>query len=98
MVRRGELFTGTGCWAKRAIVVRAPVDGAWLECPAVSVSSGGVGDSRPSDVRVSCRTSRRRRGRCDSVLVGLQQLPGPHYQRRCRQFQKVYWQGLRLGA
>ena len=44
--------------AKRAIVARAPVDGASLGCPAVSVSvsSGGVGGSRLSDVGVNCRT------------------------------------------
>ena len=64
----------------------------------VGVSSGGVGGSRLSDVGVSCRTSRRRRGRCDGALVGLQQLPGPQYQRRYRQFQKVYWRGLLLGC
>ena len=51
--------------------------------------SGGVGGSRLSDVRVSCRTSCRPRGRCDGALADLHQLPGPQYQRRCRQFQKV---------
>ena len=64
----------------------------------VGVSSGGVGGSRLSDVGVSCRTSRRRRGRFDGALVGLQQLPGLQYQRRCTQFQKVYWRELRLGC
>ena len=82
---------GHGALAKRAIVARAPVDGAWLEYPAVSVSSGGVGGSRLGDVEVSCRTSRRRQGRCDGALAGLKQLPWPQYQWRCRQFQKVYW-------
>ena len=53
---------GHGALAKRAIVARAPVDEAWLGCPAMSVSSGGVGCSRLSDVGVSCRTSRRCRG------------------------------------
>ena len=48
--------------AKRAIVARASVDEAWLGCSAISVSSGGVGGSRLSDVGVSCRTSPRRRG------------------------------------
>ena len=90
---------------KCKIVARASVDGAglgcdgaWLGCPAVSVSSGGVGGSRLSDVGVSCRTSRRRRGQCDGALASLQQLPGPQYQRRFRQFQKLYWRGLRLGC
>ena len=53
---------GHGVLAKRAIVARAPADEAWLGCPAMSVSSGGVGGSRLSNVGVSCRTSRRRRG------------------------------------
>ena len=53
---------GHGALAKRAIVARAPVDEAWLGCPAMSVSSGGLGGSRLSDVGVSCRASRRRRG------------------------------------
>ena len=75
-----------GALAKRAIVARASVDGAWLGCLTMSVSSGDVGGSRLSDVGVSCRTSRRRRGRCDGALAGLQQLPGPQYARRCRQF------------
>ena len=68
---------GYGALAKRAIVARAPVDGAWLGCPAVCMSSRGVGGSRLSDVGVSCRISRRGRGRCDGALAGLQQLPGP---------------------
>ena len=83
MVRRGGLSTGTRRWAKRATVVRSPVDGAWLGCPAVSVPSGGVGGSRLSDVGVSCKTSRRHRGSCDGALAGLQQLLGPQHQRRC---------------
>ena len=53
---------GHGALAKRAVDARGPVDEAWLGCPAMSVSSGGVGGSRLSDVGVSCRTSRRRRG------------------------------------
>ena len=48
--------------AKRVIVARAPLDEACLGCLVVFVSSGGVGGSRLSDVGVSCRTSRRRRG------------------------------------
>ena len=40
-----------GALEKRAAVARVPGDGAWLGCPAVS--SGGVGGSRLSDVRVS---------------------------------------------
>ena len=79
-----------GTLAKRAIVARAPVDEAWLGCPAVFVSSGGVGGSRLSDVEVKYKTSRRRRGWCDGALAGLHQLPGPQYQRGCRRFQKVY--------
>ena len=75
---------GHGALAKLATVAGAPVDGAWLGCPAVSVSIGGVGSSRLSDVRVSCRSSRRRRDRCDGALAGLQQLPGPQCLRRCR--------------
>ena len=67
-------------------------------CPAVSMSSGDVGGSRLSGVGVNRRTSRRRRGRCGGALAGLQQLPGPQYQRRRRQLQKVYWRGLRLGC
>ena len=67
---------------QRVMVARAPVDEAWLGCPAISVSSGGVGGSRLSDVGDSCRTSRRGRGRCDGALAGLQPLPGPQYQRR----------------
>ena len=35
---------------------------SWLRCPAMSVSTGGVGGSRLSDVGVSRRTSRRCRG------------------------------------
>ena len=88
---------GYGALAKRAIVARAPVDGAWL-CPAVSVSSGGVAGSRLSDVGVSCRISRRRRGWCDGALAGLQELPGPQYQRVRRQLHKVYWRKLLLGC
>ena len=57
----GDVY-GHGAWTKRAIVARVPVDEAWLGCPAMYVSSGGVGGSRLSDVGVSCRTSRRRRG------------------------------------
>ena len=53
---------GHGALAKRAKVARAQVDEAWLGCPAMSASSGGVGGYRLSDVGVSCRTSRRRRG------------------------------------
>ena len=34
-----------------------------MGCPVMSVSSGGVGGSRLSDVGISCRTSRRRSGR-----------------------------------
>ena len=49
--------------AKRTIVTRAPGHGAWLRCPAVP--SGGVGGYRLSDVKASCRNSRRRRGRRD---------------------------------
>ena len=54
---------GHGALAKRATVARVPVDEAWLGCPAMSVSSGGVGGSRLSNVGVGCRASRRRRGR-----------------------------------
>ena len=77
MVRRGFVHGYEGL-AKRAIVARALVDGAWLGCPTVSVSSGGVGGSRLSGVGVSCRTSRSRcRGRCGDPLAGLQKLSGP---------------------
>ena len=88
------IINGYRALGKRAIVARAPVGGAWLMCPAVS--SEGVGDSRLSDVGVSCRTSRRRR--CDGALASLQQLPRLQNQRWCRQFHKVYWRGLRLGC
>ena len=40
-------------------------------------------------IGVSCRTSRRRRGRCDGTLAGLQLLPRPQYQRGYRQSQTV---------
>ena len=53
---------GHGTLAKRAIVARAPVGEAWLGCPGMSVSSGGVGGSKLGDVGVSCSTSRWRRG------------------------------------
>ena len=44
---------GHGALAKRAVVARAPVDEAWLGCPAMSVSSRGVDGSKLSDVGVS---------------------------------------------
>ena len=53
---------GHGALAKLAIVARAPVDEAWVGCPAMYVSTGGVGGFRLSDVGVLCRTSRRRQG------------------------------------
>ena len=42
----------------------------------VEVSSGGVGGSRLSDVGVSCRNPRRRRGRCDGALAKLRTAAG----------------------
>ena len=68
-----------GTLAERAVVARASVEGAWLRCTAVysgvqqctAVSCGDVGGSRLSDVEITCRTSRRRRGRCDGALTKL---------------------------
>ena len=40
------------------------------------MSSGGLGGSRLSDVGVSCRTSRTRRGRCDGALTKLTAVAG----------------------
>ena len=64
--RPGLRVGGGAAYVEGCCVCGMPCTGmgveSWLGCPAMSVSSGGVGGSRLSDVGVSCRTSRRCRG------------------------------------
>ena len=84
-VMRHGVVNAYGALANLAVVTRVPGDGAWLRCPAGS--SGGMGGSRLSDVGVSCRASRRRRGRCDRrVGKAYSSYRGPA-PAGCRQFQ-----------